>query len=83
MKMHWKDTATWTDGIHDRSVLELGALRLIVAKSLRYRPQDWLIITLPVIFHEFVASSINIEEAKIEAINKLESVLQNILAKIH
>lgn len=83
----WEDSSSWSQSESDRSVpkswkLQLGQFRLDVHHHIHHEPDVWLVSCYPELFCLAKLASKDVDEAKCQAVAKLQVVLQEALADI-
>ena len=84
--IEWKDTSSWSRGDVDRTpkswTAEIGRFRLVVHRHRSYEPDKWLATCYPGVFSEFELASKDVDEAKCQAVAKLQAVCSDVIREI-
>lgn len=84
--MNWKDITTYSQNDKERIPriwhINVGPFRVSVHRHRHYEPDQWLLSTVPALFDCELLSSGDLEEAKCQALAKLQVACQETIDEI-
>ena len=84
--IEWKDTSSWCNSDVDRTpnswTTHIGRFRLVVHRHRDYEPDQWLATCYPDVFCQFELSSKDVDEAKCQAVAKLQCICEDVIREV-